>query len=95
MTTSLLSSALLIHFNAFSGFLILFIMCITSSLAPPCKGPFRLAIAPVIAPCISDKLLVIVLAVKVETLKLCSAYKINDTSNALTISLLGTFPKHM
>jgi len=47
---SFLSRALLIHFNAFSGFLILFIICITSSLAPPCKGPFKLAIAPVIAP---------------------------------------------
>jgi len=64
-------------------------------LAPPWRGPFKLAIAPVTAPWISDKLLVIVLAVKVETLKLCSAYKISDTSNALTISLLGTFPKHI
>ena len=25
-------------------------MCITSSFAPPCNGPFKLAIAPVIAP---------------------------------------------
>jgi hypothetical protein len=50
MITSLLSNALFIHLCAFSGFLILFIMCITSSLAPPCKGPFKLAIAPVIAP---------------------------------------------
>ena len=33
---------------------------------------------------------VIVLAVNVETLKLCSAYKINEISNALTISLSGT-----
>ena len=32
----------------------------------------------------------IVLAVKVETLKLCSAYKIKDMSKALTISLSGT-----
>ena len=31
-----------------------------------------------------------VLAVNVETLKLCSAYKIRDISNALTISLSGT-----
>ena len=46
--------------------------------------------APVIAPCKSDKLDVIVLAVKVETLKLCSAYKINEISNALTIYLSGT-----
>ena len=45
-----------------------------------------------IAPCKSDKLLVIVLAVKVETLKLCSAYKIKEISNALTISLSGTLP---
>ena len=37
------------------------------------RGPFKDAIAPVIAPCKSDRLLVIVLAVKVETLKLCSA----------------------
>ncbi len=36
-----------------------------------------------------------VLAVKVDTLKLCSAYKINETSKALTISLLGTLPKHI
>ena len=70
-------------------------MCITSSFAPPCKGPFKLAIAPVMAPWMSDKLLVIVLAVKVETLKLCYAYNIRDTSNALTISFWGTFPKHM
>ena len=70
-------------------------MCITSSFAPPCKGPFKLAIAPVIAPWISDKLLVIVLAVKVETLKLCSAYNIRETSKAYTISLLGTLPKHI
>ena len=70
-------------------------MCITSSLAPPCKGPFKLAIAPAIAPWISERLLVIVLAVKVDTLKLCSAYNIKETSNALTISLLGTFPKHI
>ena len=33
-----------------------------------------------------DKLLVIVLAVNVDTLKLCSAYKIRETSKALTIS---------
>ena len=70
-------------------------MSITSSFAPPCSGPLRLAIAPVIAPCISDKLLVIVLAVKVETLKLCSAYRIRETSKALTISLFGTYPKHI
>ena len=54
------------------------------------QGPFKDAIAPVIAPCKSDKLLVIVLAVKVETLKLCSAYKINEISKARTISLSGT-----
>ena len=32
---------------------------------------------------------------KVETLKLCSAYKINETSKALTISFSGILPKHM
>ena len=64
----------------------------TASLAPPCNGPFKLAIAPVIAPWMSDRLLVIVLAVNVDTLKLCSAYKIKEISKALTISLLGTFP---
>ena len=37
----------------------------------------------------------IVLAVNVETLKLCSAYRINETSKALIISLLGVFPKHI
>ena len=47
------------------------------------------------APWISDKLLVIVLAVKVETLKLCSAYKMSETSKAFTISLFGTLPKHI
>ena len=59
-------------------------------MAPPWRGPFKDAIAPVIAPCKSDKLLVIVLAVKVETLKLCSAYKIKEMSKALTIYLSGT-----
>ena len=79
-----------VKFFAFSGLLIDFIICITASFAPPCKGPFKDAIAPVMAPCKSDKLLVIVLAVKVDTLKLCSAYKISEISNALTISLSGT-----
>ena len=52
-------------------------------MAPACRGPFKLHIAPVIALCMSDKLLVIVLAVKVETLKLCSAYRIKKPENAL------------
>ena len=81
---------LALYFETFSGLPIDFIICITASFAPPCRGPLSEAIAPVIAPCKSDKLLVIVRAVKVETLKLCSAYKIRDISNALTISLSGT-----
>jgi len=31
----------------------------------------------------------------VDALKLCSAYNVIDASNALTTSLLGTFPKHI
>ena len=53
--------------------------------------PFKLATAPVTAPCISDKLLVITLEVNVDALKLCSAYNVMDASNALTTSLLGLF----
>ena len=72
-----------------------FSICATASFAPPCNGPFKLATAPVTAPCISDKLLVITLEVNVDALKLCSAYNVMDASNALTTSLLGTFPKHI
>ena len=86
MTTCFLFKVSNNHFFALFGVLIFFIIFITSSFAPPCKGPFKLATAPVMAPCISDKLLVIVLAVNVETLKLCSAYKINETSKDFTIS---------
>ena len=45
----------------------------TASLAPPCSGPFKLAIAPTTAPCISERLLVITRDVNVDALKLCSA----------------------
>src|SRR5210317_934768 len=92
MITFFFSIAFSIQALAFLGFPISLNIYITASFAPPCRGPFKLAIAPVIAPCISERLLVIVLAVKVETLKLCSAYKIIETSKAFTISLSGTFP---
>ena len=42
----------------------------------------------------SDRLLVIVLAVKVDTLKLCSAYKINEISKALDNFFIWNFVKH-
>ena len=59
--------------SALSGDPTSFNIWATASFAPPCNGPFKLAIAPVTAPCISDKLLVITLDVKVDALKLCSA----------------------
>ena len=49
------------------------IISIAASLAPPCNGPLKVPIAPVIQECISDKVDAQVLAVNVDALKPCSA----------------------
>ncbi len=43
----------------------------------------------------SDRVETTTRAVKVEALKLCSAYRIIEVSKALTTSASGTSPKHM
>ena len=67
-------------------------VCITASLAPPCRGPLSAPIAPVTAECRSESVEVITRAVKVEALNECSAYSTIETRNASTTSGAASSP---
>ena len=53
---------------------------IAASFAPPCSGPRNEPMAPVTQECISDNVEAQTLAVKVDALNSCSAYKISEVS---------------
>ncbi len=78
----------------FASSLVLYfsIISIAASFAPPCNGPLKVPIAPVMQECMSDKVDAQVLAVKVEALNPCSAYKISETSKTLECSSEGSLP---
>src|SRR5574344_1782586 len=71
-----------------------YLSCIlnATSLAPPCFGPLKAPIEPVIQEYISEFVPAITLEVNVEALNSCSAYKIKDTCIALTQDSLGFSP---
>src|SRR2546425_1224792 len=56
--------------------------CITASLAPPWSGPFKVAMAAVIAPCMSARVDAATRAAKVEALNSWSACRTKATSMA-------------
>ena len=56
------------------------IISIAASLAPPCRGPFKEPIAATTQENISDIVDAQTLAVKVDALNSCSAYKTKEAS---------------
>ena len=65
---SLSTSAFLIQASAFAGSLIFSTMRMTCSLAPPWRGPFRVAMPETIAECRSESVPAVTRAANVEAL---------------------------